>query len=188
LTADHPAAAITTFYVTASRIMTRGTWTGSEIAGSGSQPGTGVSTVTSSSWATGLTHLFVFDQAERDRYPFYRTLWLGKAIPRAWLAPGETIVIEGAPTRYGGRVSMTITAAVADHYSINVSLPAHFTWPEGGLKVRLRAPAFVAGRRISGVTVSGKPYPNFNGTEETLSFPPHAVAPSSLQNISIVLS
>ena len=140
LNVDNPQAALATFFVTASRIMTRGTWTGAEIGGSGAQAGTGVSTVTSSNWATGLTHLFVFDQAERSTYPYRRTLWLGKAIPRAWLIPGETISIEGAPTRYGGRLSMSITATVADEYQVNVTLPSPFTWPEGGIKLRVPSP------------------------------------------------
>ena len=53
---------------------------------------------------------------------------------------------------------------------------------------QLRSPAYSAGRRISAVTVGGKPLSNFNSTDETLSFPPGSVAPTALQAIEVVLS
>ena len=56
------------------------------------------------------------------------------------------------------------------------------------VKLRLRSPGFPAGRRISGATVGGKAYSNFNSTEETLSFPPHSVSLAALQEIAITLS
>ena len=172
-----------------SHVMTRGTWTGAEIPGSGAIGGTGVSTVTSSNWATGLTHLFVFDQPERSSYPFKRCLWLGKGIPRAWLIPGERIGAEGLPTRYGGRVSLVIDSVVSDSFRVNITLPQKFRWPELGIKLRLRSPAFLTGRRISAATVGGKPWDGFNATEETLSFL-HMIpdAATALQNILVTLS
>ena len=96
--------------------------------------------------------------------PETRTLWLAKATPRGWLAAGEAqIVAANLTTRYG-RVSYTITAPAATeggNYTVraNVTLPPSFAAspPDGGVRLRLRAPSAWAGR-LSGVTVGGAPW------------------------------
>ena len=62
--------------------------------------------------------MLVFDD------PATQTLWLGKAVPRVWLSPGERVSVQRAPTRYG-RVSLTIVAAVST-VDVNVTLPAKY--------------------------------------------------------------
>ena len=109
--------------------------------------------------------------------PETRTLWLAKATPRGWLAPGEApLLASNLTTRYG-RVSFTVrTAAVAEQgagYAVHasVSLPASFasagTAPAGGIRLRLRAPLEHAGK-LSAVTVGGKAWSAFNAAEETI--------------------
>ena len=110
--------------------------------------------------------------------PETRTLWLAKATPRGWLAPGEApLLASNLTTRYG-RVSFTITtaAAVAEQgagYAVHasVSLPASFasagTAPAGGIRLRLRAPLEHAGK-LSAVTVGGRAWSAFNAAEETI--------------------
>ena len=89
--------------------------------------------------------------------PITRGLWLGKATPRAWWAPGETIALHGASTRYGRLSYKAITSA--DKVSLNVTMPASWAasassmscsvssadvaWcaaPRGGLMLRVRLP------------------------------------------------
>ena len=79
--------------------------------------------------------------------PETRTLWLGKALPRDWLAAGEAALsVQRATTRYG-RISFKLAAAAAEAgapYTVhaNVTLPASFaaSAPAGGLVLRLRTP------------------------------------------------
>ena len=99
--------------------------------------------------------------------PVQRSLWLGKGTPRAWWAPGESIVLTGAATRYG-RVSYAAVVK-AGSCSINVTVPSAWStaaagasctaqgtdeaWcaaPRGGLMVRVRLPG---GATISSATI-----------------------------------
>ena len=111
--------------------------------------------------------------------PETRTLWLAKATPRDWLAPGEApLLASNLTTRYG-RVSFTVTTAAAvaaeqgAGYAVHasVSLPASFasagTAPAGGIRLRLRAPLEHAGK-LSAVTVGGKAWSAFDAAEETI--------------------
>ena len=123
-----------------------------------------------------LKWMLVFEEPET------RTLWLGKAVPRDWLAAGETPVsVQGATTRYG-RVSFTMQATATAAASattphtvrVNVSVPS--SWggsaarkPAGGLCVRVRAPREHAGK-MSGVTVGGQPWAGFDAGTETVTF------------------
>ena len=108
--------------------------------------------------------------------PESRTLWLAKATPRGWLAAGEApIVAANLTTRYG-RVSYTIAAEVGEggNYTVraNVTLPPSFAAspPDGGVRLRQRAPAAWAGR-LSGVTIGGAPWAAFSAAEETVDVP-----------------
>ena len=129
-----------------------------------------------------LKWMLVFEEPET------RTLWLAKATPRDWLAPGEApLVVERATTRYG-RVSFSVVAvgAAAGSYAVraNVTLPAGFARagaprPAGGLVLRIRAPPPHAGK-LSGVTVGGKAWVDFNASTETVSFSAAQLTPSLL--------
>ena len=111
--------------------------------------------------------------------PETRTLWLGKATPRDWLAAGEApLIASNLTTRYG-RVSFSLVVSVAPgtSYTVvaNVTIPPTFAAssahaPPGGIRLRLRAPLEHAGR-LSSVSVGGKPWSTFNAAEETIDFP-----------------
>jgi len=120
--------------------------------------------------------------------PNTRTVWLAKALPRAWLAPAtHPVTVTNATTRYG-RVSYHLTPSQTHDgvYSVaaNVSLPPTYavaaTAPPGGVKLRLRAPASLAGK-LSAVSVGGKPWTRFDAAQETIDFTPSDLTPALLQ-------
>lgn len=128
--------------------------------------------------------------------PETRTLWLGKAVPRDWLAAGEApLNAQNVTTRYG-RISFALTVAMAADTSpsfspsstsssasvpstsaaayvvhANITLPASYadkaTQPAGGIRLRIRAPMAHAGK-LSKVTIGGQPWTAFNAAEETV--------------------
>ena len=106
--------------------------------------------------------------------PESRTLWLAKATPRAWLAPGEaTLQAANLTTRYG-RVSFSMAAqmnADLSAYTVHASvvLPASVvnSAPSGGIRLRIRAPIEHAGK-LSNVTIGGKVWSAFSAAEETI--------------------
>eukprot|EP01052_Picozoa_sp_SAG31_P021329 SAG31_NODE_1644_length_7652_cov_2.702502_4_plen_155_part_00 len=114
------------------------------------------------------------------------TLWLGKGLPRVWLSPGEILSAQHMPTR-GGRIGLEIVSAT-DSYSVNITVPAEYTWPVGGLRLRLRSPAYPE-RQILSATLGGKAWPStlLNATEETVIMPKN-VAAADLQSIVVKLS
>ena len=93
-------------------------------------------------------------------------LWLGKALPREWLAPGAPAVrLERSPSSLG-RLSFTVQATGATTVTANLTLPklvegvhhasvagGGFAWPEAGIKLRLRSALFPA-KKITSVTVT----------------------------------
>jgi hypothetical protein len=89
--------------------------------------------------------MLVFEERDAD------VLWLCRATPRRWLAPGKGIAVRRAPTRWG-LVSFAVTP-LADRVEATVELPrANFP---AELRLRLRLPD---GRRIDRVTLNGKPH------------------------------
>ena len=157
---------------------TRGSWTTPEAThpdrdvGSTDYVAAGVHTA-----PTYLKWALVFEE------PNSRTVWLGKALPRGWLAPDTApVVVERAPTRYG-RVGYSLKAETsAEHAAANgaasyrvranVTLPASFVGagaPPGGLRLRLRAPVALVGKMAS-VAVGGKPWAKFDAKAETVDF------------------
>ncbi len=106
--------------------------------------------------------------------PETHTLWLAKATPRDWLVVGESpLVASNLTTRYG-RISYTIKAATVNGtYTIHASvrLPSAFFMapPDGGIRLRIRAPLAYAGR-LSGVTVGSTVWSSFNASTETINF------------------
>jgi hypothetical protein len=137
-----------------------------------------------------LKWLLVFEEPET------RTLWLGKAVPRDWLVPGESpLVAEGVTTRYG-RLSFSLQAvsavdAVRSGYAVhaNVTLPPSCgtgvggagSQPAGGLVLRIRAPMAHAGK-LSGVTVGGQAWAHFNASAETIEFTAAQLTPALVES------
>ena len=103
--------------------------------------------------------------------PETRTLWLGKALPREWLAVGEAALsVQRATTRYG-RISFTLRRESVTTVHANITLlrpPFAATsalappFPPGGLKLRVRVPL----NMVLAATSAGV----LNTTEQTVSF------------------
>ena len=166
------------FFTLSAHSYTRGHWTptGNSNLADRDEPAGTYTTTSVHAVPIYLKWMLVFEEPET------RTLWLGKAVPRDWLAAGETPVsVQGATTRYG-RVSFTMQATATAAASattphtvrVNVSVPS--SWggsaarkPAGGLCVRVRAPREHAGK-MSGVTVGGQPWAGFDAATETVTF------------------
>ena len=78
-------------------------------------------------FAVQLKHIMLW------MHPDTSTVWIGRALPREWLKPGERISMTNATTFYG-RLSFVIEAAVS-RFHVNVTLSARFAAapPPGGL-------------------------------------------------------
>ena len=125
--------------------------------------------------------------------PESRTLWLGKATPRDWLAPGEDALSAARLTTRYGRVSFNMSGSIEDEentagqraYTVraSVAVPASFATagPEGGLRVRLRVPLVYAGK-LSGVTVGGSSWSAYDAAEETVDFSAAALTPALIRD------
>jgi len=119
-----------------------------------------------------------------------RTLWLGKALPREWLSPGEAPVVATRLTSRYGRLSFRLEASLsavsvsplapALVVTANVTLPVNFTAPPGGLRLRLRTPLTYMGK-LSAVTVGGKAWNAFDAAAETVSFSALALGTDELR-------
>jgi hypothetical protein len=94
------------------------------------------------------------------------TLFIGQAVPRAWLADGKRIVLDRAPT-YFGPVNLRIESAAA-----NGKLTAHIELteerPPKTLLVRLRHPERSP---IRSVTVHGADWKDFDPAREWVRIP-----------------
>lgn len=92
-------------------------------------------------------------------------LVLGRAIPRAWLAPGQHVTVENAPTRFG-QVSFTLESSTRGD-SIVVRLNPPTRPPPRAIRLVVRHPD---GKPIQAATVDGAPVYGIRG--ETLVLPP----------------
>ena len=88
-------------------------------------------------------------------------LRLAYATPRAWLAPGKRIVVEGAPTSFG-EVSFSLRSVPG---TVLVSLTVPPRRGLNSLRLRLRLPR---GRRIEEVELAGQPYARFDRRTGTI--------------------
>ena len=130
--------------------------------------------------------------------PESKTLWITKATPRDWIAPGEEpLIAKGLSTRYG-RVSISLqVAATEDSYMVhgNLTVPEAFSTatgrPLGGIRLRIRAPLEYAGR-MSGVKMGGAAWVGFNAGEETIDIKAEDLTPAlikdGLTNIEVTFS
>ena len=157
---DMTREALLLMYSVMAHQYTRGTWTAPEtrnvITGRAAAP---YCTPAQLVVALMTRWLLVFDDPESE------TLWLGKAIPREWLADGKTTAVTGAPTRWG-RVGFSITSHMNDSSIIaEVNLPAGYA---ATTKVRLRAPGDA---KINSVSLNGKPWTQFDAEDESITLP-----------------
>ena len=95
--------------------------------------------------------------------PRSATLWLGKGLPRDWLAHGNVVDVQDVPTRWG-RIGYRIESRVKEHrIDATVSLPA------GGMSaptlLRLRAPD---GLRLKAVNVDGRAWTAYDPEAEVV--------------------
>ncbi len=98
--------------------------------------------------------------------PRSHTLWLGKGVPRAWLADGKVVDVQRVPTRWG-RVGYRL----ASHWGER-RIDAVVTLPADGLAVptelRLRAPGHAHLREVA---VDGRHWSRFDPSAETITLP-----------------
>lgn len=108
---------------------------------------------------TTVRLMLVHETTERDGDPL--GLELAFATPRRWLRPGARILVRDAPTSFGP-LSYTLEA---NQSSVHASVDVPGRAPPRTLELRLRLPP---GRRITGVTVNGRPSARFDPAEETV--------------------
>lgn len=108
-----------------------------------------------------LRWLLVFEEPDADM------LWLGRGIPRHWLADGQLISVASAPTRWG-RVGFAIQPALhAGRIDARVSLPVHGIAAQTRLRLRGRE-----GARIRAVTLQGRRWKQFDAANGEIIVPP----------------
>jgi hypothetical protein len=127
--------------------------------------------------------------------PETRTLWLAKATPRDWLANGEApLIASNLTTRYG-RIAFSITPpstssastdkSAVEGYAVHasVTLPASFasSAPNGGIRLRIRAPLEHAGK-LSSVMIGGKAWSSFSAAEETIDIASEKITTSLIKD------
>jgi hypothetical protein len=94
------------------------------------------------------------------------SLFIGQAIPRAWLADGEQIKVSAAPTHYGP-VNLTVTSASASG-SLTARVEFESERRPRDLIVRLRHPER---KPIASVTVNGAEWKGFDPAKEWVRIP-----------------
>ena len=90
-------------------------------------------------------------------------LWLARATPRAWLAPGQRIAVRNAPTAFGP-VDYEIISDV-DHGAITATVTLPSRQAPKAVLLRLRHPT---GAPMRSATVDGKPWHDFDVASETV--------------------
>jgi hypothetical protein len=88
-------------------------------------------------------------------------LQLAFATPRAWLQPGRRISVSDAPTSFG-RLSYSLSAG---HGAVEGRLEVPSSRLLRTLELRIRLPE---GRRVTAVSVGGRPYPRFDPATGTI--------------------
>ena len=106
-----------------------------------------------------LRLMLVHETLDRAGEPY--GLQLAYATPRAWLRPGETVAVRGAPTSFGP-VSFSIAAA---NGSVRASVEVPHRAAPKALSLRLRLPD---GSRIAHVELGGRPWQRFDPASGTI--------------------
>lgn len=124
---------------------TRGSWTAGEVSGIGG--GTALFCIPAQQTIPLLVRwMLVLEDSDQE------ILYFAKGVPRAWLASGKAIRIEGAPTRWG-RVSLKLQADPSARSIAGRMLLAARGNP-AQIQLKLRLPL---GRALSRVSVNGRP-------------------------------
>ena len=116
-----------------------------------------------------LKWLLVFED------PIAHGIWLCRALPRAWLAQGESLSVDAVPTAYG-RIGYSLSSAIASHGTVHANLSLSSMMlaapPPGGVVLRLRVPYTALGKRLMlrNATVGGRAWPRINSTDATIHF------------------
>ena len=92
-----------------------------------------------------------------------QNLWLARATPRAWLEQGKRISVKNAPTHFGA-VDFEVESDV-DHGQITATIQMPSRNPPKEVWLRLRHPTSAS---IACVTVNGKPWKDFDRTQEVV--------------------
>ena len=178
------------FFSISAHTATRGTWiTPESMTINRAQGGYAYESAGMGNAQRAMKLMLCFEEPET------RTLWLGKATPRDWLAPGEAPVMAANLTTRYGRVSYTMAsgaaaaaaAAAAATYTVraSVTLPLSFaaakTAPAGGVRIRIRAPVAHAGK-MSAVTIGGKAWTSFSAAEESVDIPAGELTADLIKN------
>jgi hypothetical protein len=143
---------------------TRGTWTAPETRLIDPQKFTAPYCTPAQMTVPLLTRwMLVFEE------PATNTIWLAKAKPRAWLEDGQSITVSNAPTRWG-RLSFTLRSHLQTG-TVAAELVLPDAPADARLLLRLRVPE---GRRIRSVSIAGRPSPEFDADDETVSVPLHS--------------
>ena len=155
LSADLVEPFLLQYYGLSAHAYTRGTWIAPESA-SVDRDSEAPSFCAPAGLAAPLNMKYMLLYEE----PMTHTLWVGKALPRVWLDEGQRIAVGNATTAYG-RVSFVYTSHITSSSTVDVRV----VWPagsgrvpQGGLRVRVRAPTRGVGRLrlIKKAMVAGK--------------------------------
>ncbi len=149
------------FHAQRAHLYARGTWTsveGANIDGTVRGP---YCTPTQLTIPALTKWMLVFEEPDDP------VVWLGRAVPRAWLESGEKIKVTGAPTRFG-----TIDFEILSELKQGRILGGVETPSEGfGARVvlRLRVPG---GQKMKSVRLNGQAWKDFDPVGETITLPP----------------
>jgi hypothetical protein len=160
---DFARQALLFLYTVMAHQYTRGTWLAPETRNVLKEGNAAPYCVPAQLFVPLMTRwMLVFEDPESE------TLWLGKVMPREWLADGKRISVSAAPTRWG-HVSFSISSHV-DSSSVVVDLDLPSREP-GQVHLRLRAPG---GIKIQSVQANGKEWKQFDAGQETVTIPKDA--------------
>jgi len=91
------------------------------------------------------------------------SLWLGRAIPRAWLEQGKRVSVQNAPTHFG-TVSYEITSdANLGKIAATIEMPSRN--PPKSVLLRLRHPQKLV---MKSITINGNPWTDFDPVKEAV--------------------
>jgi hypothetical protein len=162
---DHPDQLVLSMYGTLGAAMTPETFVSGEAATVAPLKGAAFRSMylppnaaSNSAFLETLRLMLVHERTTRERRPI--GLDLAFATPRAWLAPGKSIAVRGAPTSFG-ELSYEINSSGGRIDAI-VEVPTRR--PPLTMRLRLRVPA---GQRVVSVRVDGRPRP-FNRRSATV--------------------
>jgi len=122
---------------------TRGSWTAGEVAGITGDTAT-FCIPAQQTIPLLVRWMLVLEDSDAER------LYLGRAVPREWLASGKEIRIDGAPTRWG-KVGFRM---LAQGQRVEATVELERPGAPAELHLKLRLPA---ARKLGAVTVNGQP-------------------------------